>query len=131
MLLRPVLAMGLVVAGLVRLGTATAAAPEKPAGAEPEFLADGQLKFPAAYREWVFLTSGMDMSYSADGGGTSHSTFDNVFVNPVAYGVFLKTGTWPDGTELVLENRGAEGAVSLNKRGKTQSAEVMGLEVHV
>jgi hypothetical protein len=57
--------------------------------------------------------------------------FDNVFVNPTAYRVFRETGTWPDKTVLILEVRGAEGAASINKRGHTQSAEVMQLEVHV
>ena len=32
---------------------------------------------------------------------------------------------------MVFEVRGAEGAASINKRGHTQSAEIMQLEVHV
>ena len=32
---------------------------------------------------------------------------------------------------MVLEIRGATGASSINKRGQTQSLEVMGMEVHV
>jgi hypothetical protein len=95
----------------------------------PVFTADGQLKLPADYREWIFLTSGLGMSYQAS--ATSMVMFDNVFVNPSAFRGFQQTGTWPDGTALVLENRGAEGARSINKSGKTQSAELMGLEVHV
>jgi hypothetical protein len=27
-------------------------------------MADGSLLFPANYREWIYLTSGVDMSYS-------------------------------------------------------------------
>jgi hypothetical protein len=96
----------------------------------PAYTASGELKLPEKYREWVFLTSGVDMSYSAST-DPSHSMFDNVFVNPSAYQAFLKTGTWPDKTVLVLEVRGAEGASSINKRGHTQSAEVMQMEVHV
>ena len=96
----------------------------------PAYTASGELKFPDRYREWVFLTSGIDMSYSATE-NPSHSRFDNVFVNPSAYRVFRETGTWPDKTVLILEIRGAEGAASINKRGHTQSAEIMGLEVHV
>jgi hypothetical protein len=99
-------------------------------GDDLAYTADGQLKFPAKYREWVYLTSGIDMSYSASD-NPSHSMFDNVFVNPSAYRSFLQTGTWPDKTVLVLEVRGAESNSSINKRGHTQSAEVMGLEVHV
>lgn len=97
----------------------------------PSYTADGQLKLPAGYREWVYLTSGLDMSYNPKAGAAAHSMFDNVFVNPTAYRAFLKTGTWPDKTVLVLENRGAERGSSINHRGQTQSSEVMGLEVHV
>ena len=38
-----------------------------------------------------------------------HHMFDNVFVNPEAYRVFVATGTWPDKTVFMLEARRAEG----------------------
>lgn len=96
----------------------------------PNYAANGELKMPERYREWIFLTSGVDMSYSATA-AADHSMFDNVFVNPTAYKAFEATGTWPDKTMLVLEVRGAQGASSINKRGHTQSPEIMGMEVHV
>jgi hypothetical protein len=92
------------------------------------------MPIPADYREWVYLTSGLDMTYTEPGavGLTAEhkSVFDNVFVNPDAYKTFKATGTWPDKTTFVLENRPGEGAVSINKAGKTQSADVTGLEIH-
>jgi hypothetical protein len=97
--------------------------------AGPEYTSDGQMKVPEHYREWVYLTSGFDMSYSPE--AAEHHMFDNVFVNPEAYQAFLKTGTWPDKTMLVLENRGAESKSSINQRGNFQGTDVMGLEVHV
>jgi hypothetical protein len=97
----------------------------------PAYTEDGKLRMPAAYREWVYLTTGLDMSYVPKPGMAGHSMFDNVFVNPGSYRSFQQTGTWPDGTTLVLEVRGAETGTSINKRGHTQSSEVMGLEVHV
>ena len=96
----------------------------------PNYTASGELKMPEKYREWIFLTSGVDMSYRPDA-VAGHSMFDNVFVNPSSYRSFLETGTWPDKTMLVLEVREAEGASSINKRGHTQSQEVKGMEVHV
>jgi hypothetical protein len=57
--------------------------------------------------------------------------FDNVFVNPEAYKVFVETGTWPDKTMFVLEGRRAEGKGSINQKGNFQATEIMGLEVHV
>ena len=96
-----------------------------------EYTGDGQLKFPQQYREWVYLTSGFDMSYNPGAQAVDHHTFDNVFVNPEAYRAFVQTGTWPDNTALVLENRGAEGKGSINQRGNYQNTDVTGVEVHV
>jgi Cytochrome P460 len=97
--------------------------------AGPSYESDGRLKLPARYREWIFLSSGIDMSYGAAMAG--HSMFDNVFVEPTAYREFVRTGKWPDGTSLVLEVRGASDKGSINKHGKFQNGDLMGLEVHV
>jgi Cytochrome P460 len=96
----------------------------------PEYTANGELLPPSNYREWVYLTTGFDMSYSAKQ-SMDHHMFDNVFVNPEAYQAFQKTGTWPDKTMLVLEVRGAKEKGSINQAGHFQDTEVMGLEVHV
>jgi hypothetical protein len=101
-----------------------------PKSEAPAYTADGSLVAPTNYREWIFLTSGIDMSYFSTK-DPDHHMFDNVFVNPASYRVFLATGTWPDGTTFMLENRGAENPVSINKRGRTQTTEVMGNEIHV
>jgi hypothetical protein len=97
----------------------------------PTYTEDGRLLFPADYREWVYLTSGVDMSYSPNAMGMDHSMFDNVFVNPDAYKAFLQTGTWPDKTMLVLEVRVAGSNASINKSGHFQTSNTMGREVHV
>jgi hypothetical protein len=97
----------------------------------PQYTSDGQLQLPEHYREWVYLTSGFDMSYNPPSMQMGdHHMFDNVFVNPAAYQAFQKTGTWPDKTILVLEGRGAQGKGSINQKGNYQGT-VMGLEVHV
>jgi Cytochrome P460 len=103
--------------------------PEAPKSG-PEYTADSRLVFPERYREWIYLTSGIDMSYSPNR-MADHSMFDNVFVNPESYREFQKTGTWPDKTMLVLEARGAESKGSINQSGHYQGTDVMGLEVHV
>jgi Cytochrome P460 len=95
----------------------------------PEYTSDAQLKLPENYREWIYLSSGFDMSYSPMA-MAGHHMFDNVFVNPESYKAFQKTGTWPDKTMLVLEVRGAEGRGSINQKGNYQG-DVMGVEVHV
>jgi hypothetical protein len=98
---------------------------------QPTFTDDGRLIFPANYREWIYLTSGLDMSYAPRFNSMGHSMFDNVFVNPTAYKAFLQTGTWPDKTMLVLEVRGAGSDASINKSGHFQTTELMGMEVHL
>jgi len=95
-----------------------------------EYNGSGQMKLPAQYREWVYLTSGFDMSYNPQLAAMDHSMFDNVFVNPEAYKKFLETGTWPDKTVMVLEARMAESKGSINQKGHYQG-EVMAREVHV
>lgn len=99
-------------------------------GSGVEYTSDGQLRLPSDYREWVYLSSGFDMSYNP-AMQMGHHMFDNVFVNPDAWRAFVKSGTWPDKTVLVLEARGAEDRGSINQKGNFQAAAVMGLEVHV
>jgi hypothetical protein len=98
--------------------------------ADPQYTGDGQMQLPQHYREWVYLTSGFDMSYDPPMQMGGHHMFDNVFVNPAAYKAFVKTGTWPDKTVLVLEGRGAQGKGSINQQGNYQG-EVMAIELHV
>jgi len=96
----------------------------------PSYTEAGELRFPEQYREWVYLSTGFDMSYNP-AMNMDHHMFDNVFVNPEAYQSFLQTGTWPDKTIFVLEVRGAESKGSINKAGHYQSISIMGREVHI
>ena len=107
---------------------AAAAQTEKPY--TPTYAKDGDLVPPLQYREWVYLTTGLDMSYIPKA-GSDMSMFDNVFVNPEAYRAFQATGTWPDKTVMVLEGRQAQSRGSINKSGHFQSGGVMGLEIHI
>ena len=116
----------------VRIGTLPSQAVVAASANAPAYAPNGDMLSPANYREWIYLTSGIDMSYnpkSMDMGGMS--MFDNVFVNPAAYRSFLATGTWPDKTIFVLEGREARTKGSINQRGHFQAVGVMDLEVHV
>jgi hypothetical protein len=95
----------------------------------PAYAANGDLLPVENYREWVYLTSGIDMSYNPK--PADMTMFDNVFVNPEAYRSFVATGTWPDKTMLVLEVREAKGKGSINQHGHFQGTQLMGMEVHV
>ena len=95
----------------------------------PSYTSDGRLIRPANYREWIFLSSGLGMTYGPLGSG-AEPRFDNVFVNPSAYRYFLDTGRWPDKTVLVLEVRSAQSEGSINRGGHFQT-DVVGIETHV
>jgi hypothetical protein len=97
--------------------------------AQPQFPTRDTMAVPGYYREWVFLTSSLDLNYNTASEPGMHM-LDNVFVNPGAYQAFLKTGTWPDQTVMVKENRMAESAGTLSKSGRFQTG-VMNLEIHV
>ena len=92
-----------------------------------QYNAEGEFKLPADYREWIFLSSGIGMTYSNE--PNSHPSFGNVFVNPSAYKGFLKTGIWPDKTVLLIENRVSDSKPS-NKDGRFQT-KLTGFEAHV
>lgn len=101
-------------------------------GAGPQYTADGQLIKPVDYREWVFLSSGIGMTYGplASEDRKDNPFFDNVFASPAAYKGFLATGIWPDKTVLVLEVRSSQSKVSINKAGHVQD-EVRAVEIEV
>src|SRR3984885_13748799 len=101
------------------------------AASAPEYISGDKLTVPDDYRQWMFLTSSLDLNYNtATPAPDQMHMLDNVFVNPEAYASFLKTGAWPDKTVLVKENRVAESAGTRSKSGPFQSG-VMNLEIHV
>lgn len=98
---------------------------------DPRYTADGELIFPENYREWVWLSSGLGMTYGPSAAGTAaNPRFDNVFVAPEAYRFFLENGTWPDRTIFVLEVRASATEGSINKGGRFQK-DIAGVEVEV
>jgi hypothetical protein len=97
---------------------------------EPQYTKDGQLIKPENYREWIYLSSGLGMTYGAPIAHEDDQDFDNVFVTPQAYKSFLATGTWPDKTMLALEVRYSASKGSINKGGRFQER-LAGLEIHL
>lgn len=95
----------------------------------PQYVNGDNLLRPADYREWVFVGSGLGMTYEGDSGGGS-TTFSNVFVNPAAYRAFMETGTWPNGSVFVLEFRRSRTEGAPNTGGRYQT-ELVGLEAEV
>ena len=113
------------------IGFAAVALLTVPAAAAPAYTPSGELIAPADYREWIYLSSGLDMAYTEGPAAATASVFDNVFVDPAAWAAFKTTGHWPDKTVFVLEIRRAGGNGSINKKGHFQAEGVVGAEVHV
>lgn len=107
---------------LIAAATATAQA--------PQFTKDNQLLLPANYREWIFLSSGLGMTYGPAAAANRTPRFDNVFVMPAAYRSFMATGKWPAGAMFALEVREAESKGSINNGGHFQSG-LVAVEVEV
>ena len=104
------------------------------------FTASGAVVRPPDYREWVYVTSGLGMSYApeaqaaaaaaAAAGQARPPVFDNVFVNRQSYRAFLESGRWPEGTMFILELRRGERHVSIDTGGQTQGV-MLGIEAAV
>ncbi len=103
------------------------AATDEPAD-HPQYIAQNRLLPPQNYREWIFLSSGLGMNYSAMSMGDDQ--FTNVFVPQWAYQAFIKSGKWPDKTMFVVEERKAQSMGSINKHGNFQT-ELAGIGVEV
>jgi Cu/Ag efflux protein CusF len=95
-----------------------------------QYSKDAKMILPKDYREWVFLSSDIGMTYIPSAGGGANPAFENIFVNPDAYRAFVKTGTWPDKTVLILESRASDTKVSINKDGRVQT-NLLAIEAHV
>jgi hypothetical protein len=91
----------------------------------PRYNADGSLIRPADYREWVFLSSGFNMTYGPNAPNPARNQpFNNVFVNRAAYRDFVETGRWPDQTIFILEIRQSQEHIRPNTFGYTQAAAI-------
>ncbi len=108
-------------------------APANIATAGPHYTTDGQLIRPDDFREWIFVTSGLGMTYnqpaarpeSAQAAAPRMPNFTNVYVNPSSYRSFMKSGRWPDKTMFILEIRSATSEGSINKGGHFQTGLVV------
>jgi hypothetical protein len=104
---------------------------QQTAADEPRYSKEGQLVRPDNYREWIFLSAGLGMTYgTVDSGVNPSPRFDNVFVTPQAYRAFLQTGRWPDKTMFALEVRNSATKGSINNGGHYQEG-ISALEIHL
>jgi hypothetical protein len=125
--MRPLHIFGLVAA----IGFFIGAAPMPATDGAPQYDAAGRLVFPADYRDWMFVSSSLDMSYDENLPPAGVHIFNNVFVPREAYASFLKNGVWPDKTLLLTEHRVGATNLSILKHGQIQTPNIIGYEAHV
>jgi hypothetical protein len=119
--LRSCHAIGLALAlgsALLTLGPACGA--DKPAAV---FEGKETLIRPEGYRQWVFVGSSIGLRYNQESEKptANHSQhFNNVYVNPVAFREFARTGKFPDGTVFILEVTSAETKAEPGLQGSYQ-----------
>jgi hypothetical protein len=107
----------------VAAGTVATQSGAESSGADvPDLLAGNQLALPADFREWVFLSAGLGMTYGPNAPAPGQpQAFTNVYVNPRSYRAFMRSGTWPDRTMFILEIRGSASEGSINRAGHFQT----------
>jgi hypothetical protein len=81
----------------------------------PAFDREGRLIRPKGYRTWVFVGATVTPN-ELNGGRAAFPEFHNVYMNPVSYRLYKKTGKFRDGTILLKErvSVGAKRAASGN-----------------
>ena len=77
--------------------------------------ADGDLVRPTNYRTWVYVGTPLTPN-DMNNGKAAFPEFHNVYIDPVSYKEYKKTGKWREGTILIKElvSIGGKAAVSGN-----------------
>jgi len=94
-----------------------------------QYTNDNRLVRPLNYRNWIYLSSSLGLQYGLNA-NSDNPVFENVYVNPPAYGEFLKYGKWPDKTIFVLEIRRSMDKGTFARGGRYQG-ELVTMEVAV
>jgi cytochrome P460 len=107
--------MAAVIFGLVLIGIAKTAQKQQVFAAQKvsdatssspnaavQYTPDGKLKLPVGFRRWVFLGAPLTPNALNDG-EANFPEFHHVYVEEKNLDVYLKTGSFPDGTILIKE----------------------------
>jgi len=68
----------------------------------PEYTESGDLILPKNYNKWVFVGSPLTPNALNDG-EANFPEFHNVYIEPVSYDIYKKTGEFPEGTIFFKE----------------------------
>lgn len=68
----------------------------------PEYTATGDLILPKNFHEWVFVGSPLTPN-ALNNGKANFPEYHNVYIEPVSYAIYRKTGVFPEGTIFFKE----------------------------
>ena len=92
------------------------------------FVDNDNLLCPPSYREWVFVGCSLGMSHTQS---KSSEAYHNVYIDPLAYREYQRSGKFPEGTVMVLESLSPAGAkFDLESQG-TYEEDVIALQASV
>ena len=69
---------------------------------QPEFTADGSLKLPPDFEQWVYVGSPLTPN-ALNNGKANFPEYHNVYIQPGAYREYKRTGVFPEGTIMFKE----------------------------
>jgi hypothetical protein len=99
--------------------------------AMPSYDSSGALRLPDGYRQWVLAGTSMGLSYAERAAaGMGMEMFNETLIEPSAYQHFVETGTFREGTMLVLILHGI-GENALPARRGRFATDVHGVEMAV
>jgi hypothetical protein len=98
------------------------------AGVMPQYDADGHLRLPGGYRQWVLVGSSLGLSYAE--GVQGRQTFNATLMEPGAYRHFVQTGEFREGTMLALIVQGVGTDAAPARQGQYATG-VHGVEMAV
>ena len=75
---------------------------QSPAINQAGFTADGKVKIPANWREWVYVGTPLTPN-ALNGGEAPFPEFHNVYIEPSAWEHYKSTGKFAEGTQLAKE----------------------------
>lgn|SRR5262245_7044030 len=89
------------------IGAAAAMVSNEPAATKTQqssavFTADGKMKLPTGYRRWIFIGAPLTPN-ALNNGAANFPEYHHVYVEARNLDVYLKTGSFPEGTVLVKE----------------------------
>jgi Cytochrome P460 len=97
-------------AGTLAAGACTPAVDAAPAGkpvaaatiVRAQFDAAGHARAPVDWRRWIFVGTPLTPN-ALNKGKAAFPEFHNVYIEPSAFDAYMKSGTWPEGTQIVKE----------------------------